>query len=147
MSMVYQAFLAREGRPLHLQEGHPVEYWVVPRMGSVEVDGRLVSWEHFSLRLEDALKYFDPFVEDQPAIDLDMALCAFGESVRGYRRRAQDCMSLIGGGVLQQEGPRNTVMTLVGWWTVVYPNDWLAVLHYTPVELAWFLLKHIAVHG
>ena len=56
-------------------------------------------------------------------------------------------MSLLGRGVIQQESPRNTVMTLVGWWTMVYPNDLRAVLHYTPVELAWFLLKHIAVHG
>ena len=56
-------------------------------------------------------------------------------------------MSLIGGGVIRQEGLRNSVMLVVGWWTVVYPNDWPAVLHYTPVELAWFLLKHIAVHG
>jgi hypothetical protein len=119
--MDYQAFLAREGRPLHLQEGHPVEYWGALRMGSVKVNGVLVSWDQFSLRLQDALD-FDPFVEDQPAMDLDMALCAFGESVRGAQLRAEDCMSLIGGGVIRQEGPRNTVMTLVGWWTVVYPT-------------------------
>jgi hypothetical protein len=53
MSRDYQAFLAREGRPLHLQEGHPVEYWDALRMGSVEVDGVIVSWDHFSLRLRD----------------------------------------------------------------------------------------------
>jgi hypothetical protein len=78
-------------------------------------------------------------VEDQPAIDLDMALCAFGESVRGEKLRAEDYMSLIGRGVVQQEGLRNSVMLVVGWWTVVYPNDWPAVLKYVPVELAWFV--------
>ena len=80
-------------------------------------------------------------------MDLDMALCAFSESVRGVKLRAEDCMSLIGGGVIRQEGLRNSVMLVVGWWTVVYPNDWPAVLKYVPVELAWFLLKHVAVHG
>ena len=80
-------------------------------------------------------------------MDLDMALCAFSESVRGVKLRAEDCMSLIGRGVIQQEGLENSVMIVVGWWTVVYPNDWPAVLKYVPVELAWFLLKHVAVHG
>ena len=68
MSMDYQAFLAREGRPLHLQEGHPVEYWDALRKGSVEVDGVIVSWDHFSLRLQDALDFTLSWRTNQPWI-------------------------------------------------------------------------------
>lgn len=36
---------------------------------------------------------------------------------------------------------------MVGWWSLIYSNDWQAVLHYSPVELAWFLLKHVIACG
>jgi hypothetical protein len=32
---------------------------------------------------------------------------------------------------------------VVGWWTVFFPLDWAAVLHYAPYELLWFLLQLI----
>ena len=67
----------------------------------MDLAGVIVSWEQFSLRLRDALEYL-PYTEDQPAMELDMALCAFGESV------------------CPREGLRNAIM--VGWWSVVTPT-------------------------
>ena len=32
---------------------------------------------------------------------------------------------------------------MIGWWTVFFPLDWAAVLHYAPYELLWFLLQLI----
>jgi len=35
------------------------------------------------------------------------------------------------------------MLALAGWWSIYLPWDFEAFLHYRPVELVWFLLKHI----
>ena len=69
MSFDYQAFLAREGSPPHLQEGHPIGHWDALRMGSVTFPGtgQFMTWETYCLRLRELVDY-PPYVEtDRPS--------------------------------------------------------------------------------
>ena len=105
--------------------------------------GQFMTWETYCLRLRESVDY-PPYVEDRPAIELDMALCTFGEGISGQELTAADCSTMFGRGQVQQP---NRMLTVVGWWSLIYSNDWQAVLHYSPVELAWFLLKHVIACG
>ena len=77
---------------------------------------------------------------------LDMVLCAFGESVC---LRAEAEGSGLHVNDRWRRGPAGGPSECNHGGLVVSgdPNDWPAVLKYMPVELAWFLLKHVAIHG
>ena len=57
---------------------------------------------------------------------------------------AGDCLSMFDRGTVGRSGLLKQMRTLLGWWTVYFPNDWAAVSHYSPGVLVWFLLKHVA---
>ena len=86
--------------------------------------GRSLSWDDF----ESAhLLQFLPFEEAQLGDrTMDIALLDFGEKHVGRTLSALDIHVL---------------------WTVFFPWDWEAVLHFSPVDLMWFMLKHITAPG
>ena len=107
--------------------------------------GRSLIWDDF----ESAhLLQFLPFEEEQLGDrTMDIALFDFGEKHVGRTLSASDIHVLFGRGIIMEEGVEARYLVLIGWWTVFFPWDWEAVLHFAPVDLLWFLLKHVTTPG
>jgi len=78
---------------------------------------------------------------------MDIALFDCGEEHVGRTLSASDVHVLFGRGIIMEEGVDARCLVLIGWWMVFFPWDWEAVLHFPPVELMWFLLKHVTASG
>ena len=118
--------------------------WKALRGGSVMMPvGRSLSWDDF----ESAhLLQFLPFEEAQLGDrTMDIALFDFGEKHVDRTLSASDVHVLFGRGIILDEGVEARYLVLIGWWTG--PWDWEAVLHFSPVDLMWFMLKHIMAPG
>ena len=107
--------------------------------------GRSLSWDDF----ESAhVLQFLPFEEAQLGDrTMDIALFDFGEKHVGHTLPASDVHVLFGWGIILDEGVEARYLVLIGCWTVFFSWDWEAVLHFSPVDLMWFLLKHITAPG
>jgi hypothetical protein len=78
---------------------------------------------------------------------LDIALFDFGEKYAGRTLSASDIHVLFGAGIIMDEGLVARYLVLIGWWTVFFPWDWEAALHFSTVDLLWFMLKHVTTPG
>ena len=90
--------------------------------------GRSLSWDDF----ESAhLLQFLPFEEVQLGDrTMDIALFDFGEKHVDRTLSASDVHVLFGRGIILDEGVEARYLVLIGWWTVFFPWDWEAVLHF-----------------
>ena len=73
----------------------------------------------------------------------DKALCGFGAGRQGLDLQNQDLERLFLPAVRVRTDRTGQMVALAGWWSIYFPWDIEASLHYRPVELVWFLLKHI----
>ena len=146
MTSNYQLFLAGEGQPPHFRWSRSIAEWKAFRGGSVMMPvGRSFSWDDFeSAHLLQFLPFEEARLGDRT---LDIALFDFGEKLVGRTLSASDIHSLFGRGIILDEGLLARYLVLVGWWTVFFPWDWEAAIHFPPVDLLWFLLKHVTAPG
>ena len=77
------------------------------------------------------------------AVLYDKALCGFGTGRQGLVLQNQDLEGLFLPAVRGRTDRTAQMVALAGWWSIYFPWDIEAFLHYRPVELVWFLLKHI----
>jgi hypothetical protein len=95
--------------------------------------GRSMSWDEFETAY---LLEFLPFEEAQlKDRTLDIALFDFGEKYAGRTLTANDVHVLFGRGIIMDEGLEARYLVLIGWWTVFFPWDWEAALHFSPADL------------
>jgi len=123
-----------------------VAEWKALKGGSVMFPvGRPMTWDEFETAY---LLEFLPFEEAQlQDRTLDIALFDFGEKYAGRTLTANDVHVLFGRGIIMDEGLEARYLVLIGWWTVFFPWDWEAALRFSPVDLLWFMLKHITTPG
>ena len=136
----YYAFLGCEGQPFRLRQDRPLLEWNAARGGSVVMPtGELLSWESFRAR-PNHLDY-TAFEEEGLGGALDVALFDWGTRHLGRTVTAMDLLTMMAPGQVRDNGATTQVLEVVGWWTVFFPLDWVAVLHYAPYELLWFMLQ------
>ena len=142
MSCNYKGFLVSEGLPPYFRIGSSIDHWNTFLEGEVLLVGSESPfiWSQF-LQSVPGIEVIDRYVESEVAVLFDKALCGFGTGRQGLALRNKDLEDLFlpVGRVLCSA----QMVALAGWWSVYFPWDIEAFLHYRPVELLWFLLKHI----
>ncbi len=144
MSCDYKGFLVSEGLPPYFQIGSSIAQWDTFLEGEVLLAGTEspFSWGQFLQRVP-GVEAIDRFVEREVAVLYDKALCEFGAGRQGLVLQNQDLERLFLPAVQGRTDRTAQMVALAGWWSIYFPWDIEAFLHYRPVELVWLLLKHI----
>ena len=144
MSCDYKGFLISEGLPPYFQIGSSIDQWDTFLEGEVLLGGTEspLTWGQFLQRIP-GVELLPRFVESEVAVLYDKALCGFGTGRQGLVLQNKDLEGLFLPAVRGRTDRTAQMVALAGWWSIYFPWDLEAFLHYRPVELVWFLLKHI----
>ena len=144
MSCDYKGCLVSEGLPPYFRIGSSIDQWDTFLEGEVLLVGieSPFSWSQFLQRVP-GIELIPRFVEGELAVMFDKALCGFGTGRQGLGLQNKDLEDLFLPAGRVRTDRSAQMVALADWWSVYFPWDIEAFLQYSPVELVWFLVKHI----